>query len=254
MKALLFVAVVIACACACTNYKVTASTLNVRNGPGTGYKVVSTLKKGAVVCIASVSNGWAKISSSKYCSATYLTKVSGSSGNTGSTGSSSSNEKTIWNFLYKKIGNKYGVAGLMGNLYAESGLNPKNLQNSYERSLGYSDSSYTSAVDSGKYKNFVRDSAGYGLAQWTYWSRKQNLLNYAKSKRASIGNLTMQLEFLWKELSGSYSSVVKTLKSATSVKQASNAVLLKFERPANQGTSVQNKRASYGQKYYNKFK
>ena len=31
-------------------------------------------------------------------------------------------EERIWNYLYEKIGNKFGVAGLMGNLYAESGL------------------------------------------------------------------------------------------------------------------------------------
>lgn len=46
------------------------------------------------------------------------------------------NEKHIWDVLYAKIGNSYGVAGLMGNLYAESGLQPNNLQNSYEESLG----------------------------------------------------------------------------------------------------------------------
>lgn len=32
------------------------------------------------------------------------------------------NEKHIWDVLYAKIGNSYGVAALMGNLYAESGL------------------------------------------------------------------------------------------------------------------------------------
>ena len=35
------------------------------------------------------------------------------------------------------------------------------------------DKQYTAAVDNGSYKNFVNDSAGYGLAQWTYSSRKQ---------------------------------------------------------------------------------
>ena len=28
---------------------------------------------------------------------------------------------------------------------------------------------YTAAVDSGRYKNFVHDGAGDGLAQWTFW-------------------------------------------------------------------------------------
>ena len=37
------------------------------------------------------------------------------------------NEEKIWNFLQNAINNKYGTAGLMGNLYAESGLRPNNL-------------------------------------------------------------------------------------------------------------------------------
>lgn len=163
------------------------------------------------------------------------------------------NEQKIWNYLKNKGLNNYGIAGLMGNLYAESALEPTNLQNSYEKKLGYTNATYTSAVDSGKYTNFVKDSAGYGLAQWTYWSRKQNMLNFAKSKGKSIGDLEMQLDFLYKELSEGYKSVLNVLKNATSVKQASNSVLMNFERPADQGTSVQNKRTEYGQTYYDKF-
>lgn len=74
------------------------------------------------------------------------------------------NENTIWNYLIDKIGNPYGVAGLMGNLYVESGLRPDNLQNTYEKKLGMTDAQYTAAVDDGSYTNFVHDSAGYGLA------------------------------------------------------------------------------------------
>ena len=164
------------------------------------------------------------------------------------------NEEKIWNYLKSKGLNDYGIASLMGNLYAESALNPKNLQNTYEKKLGYSDEEYCIAVDNGTYTNFVKDGAGWGLAQWTYWSRKQNLLNYVKSVGKSVGDLEAQLEFLYKELSEGYStSVLSVLKTATSILQASNAVLLKYERPADQSTAVQNKRVSYGQKYYNKY-
>ena len=162
-------------------------------------------------------------------------------------------EEKIWNFLKDNGLNDFGAAGLMGNLYAESALRPTNLQNTYEKKLGMTDAEYTAAVDNGSYCNFVKDCAGYGLAQWTYWSRKQNLLAFAKSAGKSIGDLEMQLSFLMKELKSGYASVLQTLKTATSVLVASNAVLLKYERPANQGTSVQNARASYGQKYYDKY-
>lgn len=163
------------------------------------------------------------------------------------------NDKTIWNFLKSRGLNDYGAAGLMGNLFAESGLSPTNLQNTYNNKFDMTDDEYTTSVDNGRYGNFVHDSAGYGLAQWTFWSRKQGLYNYAKSTGRSIGDLTMQLEFLFQELSSGYKSVLTALKSATSVLQASNAVLLQFERPADQSMSVQNKRASYGQNYYNQF-
>ena len=164
-----------------------------------------------------------------------------------------SNEEKIWNYLSAKINNSYGVAGLMGNLYAESGLRPDNLQNSYEKSLGLTDAQYTAAVDNGSYTNFVKDKAGYGLAQWTYWSRKENMYNYAKNAKASIGDLETQLNFLYKELSEEYKDVLADLKAAKSVLEASNSVLFKFERPANQSINVQSKRASYSQVYYNKY-
>lgn len=162
-------------------------------------------------------------------------------------------EEQIWNYLQAKIGNEFGTAGLMGNIYAESGLKSNNLQNSYEKKLGYTDETYTAAVDNGTYTNFVRDSAGYGLCQWTYWSRKQNLLDYATQTKRSIGDLEMQLDFLFIELNKSYPTVLNALKNAASVQDASNEVLLKFERPANQSIENQKKRASYGKIFYDKF-
>ena len=163
------------------------------------------------------------------------------------------NEQIIWQYLKSQGLSDAGAAGLMGNLYAESALNPQNLQNAFEKKLGYTDSSYTQAVDSGTYSNFVRDSAGYGLAQWTFWSRKQNLLDFAKKQKKSIGDLTMQLDFLFSELNAGYKNLLQILKTTSSIQEASNGVLLQFERPADQSVAVQNKRASYSQTYYDKY-
>lgn len=155
-------------------------------------------------------------------------------------------KQEIFYYLNEQVGNVYGTAGLMGNLKAESNLNPMNLQNSFEKKLGYNDESYTAAVDSGKYQNFARDSAGYGLAQWTYWSRKQALLNYARSHNKSIGDIEMQLDFLLYELQKNYSGVWNVLKNAMSVQEASDKVLTGFEKPANQGEAVKKARAALG--------
>lgn len=161
-------------------------------------------------------------------------------------------EKEIWDALMKEFKNVYGVSGLMGNLKAESNVRSINLQQTYEKKLGFTDESYTKAVDDGSYTNFVRDSAGYGLAQWTYWSRKEKLLNYANSINHSIGSPKMQVEFLIKELKG-YTVVYNTLKNAKSVREASDIVLLQYERPADQSETVQIKRAKYGEEFYNKY-
>ena len=157
----------------------------------------------------------------------------------------------IWNFLKGKGLNDYAVAGLMGNLYSESALRPNNLQNSFEKKLGMTDKGYTMAVNNGSYKNFIHDKAGYGLAQWTWWSRKQALLYFAQKKKASIDDLVMQLEFLWEELQA-YTSVMRVLNKATSVKEASNAVLTGYEKPADQGNAVKNRRAEFGKGYFDK--
>ena len=110
-------------------------------------------------------------------------------------------ERELYAFFKCKGLCNNGIFGLFGNLYAESGMKPGNLQNSSEKKLGLTDEAYTAAVDSGNYKNFVHDSAGYGLAQWTYWSRKEAMLAFHQAKGASIGDALTQAEFLYKELS-----------------------------------------------------
>lgn len=162
------------------------------------------------------------------------------------------NDEKIWNYFLDKGMSKYGIAGLLGNLDCESALNPKNLQDTYERSLGYTDETYTAAVDSGMYARFVNDSAGFGLAQWTWWTRKQNLQLFAKSRGVSIGDLQMQLDFLYKELTENHQNVLSTLMNARSVREASNSFLLGFECPYDQSVTMQDRRCSVGQKYYDK--
>ena len=154
--------------------------------------------------------------------------------------------------FFKNVGlNPYALCGLMGNIYAESKFIPNNLQNSFEKSLGMSDDEYTKAVDDGSYTNFVRDKAGYGLAQWTHWSRKEGFLNFAKASHVSIGDLNMQMNYLWKELQKSID--ITKLNAFNSVRDASDYILHQFERPADQSEEVEIRRAGYGQEFYNKY-
>ena len=182
-----------------------------------------------------------------------IDRTTGASGSGGSIPIETA-KKYIWYNLVQELDNEFGAAALMGNLAHESGFASNNLQNNYETSLHTTDAKYTADVDNGTYNNFVNDSAGYGLAQWTYYTRKQALLNYAKSSGCSVGSLAMQVNFLIQELKTSYGSVWEQLKTATNVKVASDYVLTQFERPADQSENAKKRRANSGETIYNQFK
>ena len=169
-----------------------------------------------------------------------------------------SNARFIWDRLLANRLTPAGAAGLMGNLQAESGLSSCNLQDSFERRLVLSDVDYTIGVDLGSYHNFVSDGAGYGLAQWTYPSRKAALLARAKAQGLSICNLDMQIDYLLHELQTLFNPLWDKLRATASVREASDCVLLQFERPASISDpdklqEVKDRRARLAQEVYDKF-
>lgn len=148
------------------------------------------------------------------------------------------------------------AAAWLGNLDAESGLRPNNLQDSYEKSLKMSDVEYTAFVDTELYnkEQFYNDKAGYGLAQWTYWSRKKAMYEYiVEQSERSIGDARAQFSFLLYELSNNYSGLIEKLKTCKTVKEASDLILMQYEKPADQSDKVKNDRASRSQKFYEEF-
>lgn len=125
-----------------------------------------------------------------------------------------------------------GAYGMLGNMDAESSMQANNLQNSYEGKLGFVDELYTAAVDNGSYKNFANDKAGYGLCQWTYPARKQNLLEFANTRGASIGDKNMQVDFAIHELRTEYPELWSFLCSTDDMFEATARICKEFERPA----------------------
>lgn len=165
----------------------------------------------------------------------------------------SSNARRIWDKLCAAGLSTAGAAGMMGNLKAESDLDPQNVQNSFERKLGYDDRGYTEAVDFGSYPDFANDGAGYGLAQWTYPTRKAALLEFAKAQKKSVGDLVMQIDFLLCELQSDYPALFRELCTASDVRTASDAVLTQFERPADMSENVKIKRAGFALEFLQEF-
>ena len=164
-----------------------------------------------------------------------------------------STAKHIWDRLLAAGLSEAGAAGLMGNLKAESNLEPCNLQNTFEKELGFTDVTYTAAVDDETYTNFANDGAGYGLAQWTYPTRKAALLAFARAQGKSVGDLDLQIDFLLRELLNSYPVLFGDLRTATDVRAASDSVLVQYERPADMSDSVKIKRAGFGEAFLNEF-
>ena len=139
------------------------------------------------------------------------------------------NVRTIYNKLVAAGMSPEGAAGFMGNMQAESAMRANNAQNGMTK---LSDEEYTAGVDNGTYTNFVRDAVGYGLCQWTYWSRKQALYDFAKAKGTSIGNEAMQVEFAVQEVKNGYPDLWKFLCTTESVEEAAERVCITYERPA----------------------
>lgn len=160
-------------------------------------------------------------------------------------------QQQIWNYLLEITGNAYAAAGLMGNLYAESSLIPTNLQDACEAALGYEDGTYTEAVDSGTYSGFASDGAGYGLAQWTWQERKQNLLAFAQDAGMSVGSLDLQLRFVAWELEER--GLLSELQTVNSVREASDLVLFRYEAPMDTSAKTQTVRCGLSMTFYNRF-
>ena len=162
--------------------------------------------------------------------------------------------QSAWNYLYSVIGNEYGVAAMLGNMQSESGLSSTNVQNSYESTVG-DDATYTAGVDNGTIsrEQFISDGAGYGLCPWTSESRKAGLYDYCQSKGVSIGDEQAQLEYLAYELETLYPSTFKAMKNASSVREASDEILHKFEAPYDQSEETEKFRASLGETLYEKY-
>ena len=163
-------------------------------------------------------------------------------------------EEKIWTTLKNYNFTDYAVAGIMGNLFAESALKSNNLEDTKNRTYGMSDEVYTSSVDNGTYPftKFVNDGAGYGLAQWTSADRKKNLYYSCKGQGVSISDINCQLALLYKEVIDY--GLFNKLNNANNIQDASTIFLTQFERPADQSIYVQNYRANLGQNYYNKLK
>lgn len=172
--------------------------------------------------------------------------------------------KKTWSFL-TRYATPQGAAGIMGNLYAESGIIPNRveilcLKRLREHGQIYTDKTYTAAVDDGNISRAVflnplpEKQYGYGLAQWTSPDRKAGLYDLCKKKGVSIGDLNAQLELILSELQTNYKGVWSAVKDASDIYAATVKVLLDYEQPGDVGQNVKDLRYGYAKYIYDQLK
>lgn len=161
-------------------------------------------------------------------------------------------KQTIWNFFKENTAlSDEAIAGIMGNFEAESNNEACRVQGDFTADRRVS-KQYAANVNSGAISaaSFARDSKGFGLAQWTYWSRKENLLKCCASYGVGIENEEAQLWFFLSEMQNEYIGVWKGLLNCNSIYTAASLVCCDYERPAVNNIAA---RADYGKTIYNQF-
>lgn len=179
----------------------------------------------------------------------------------GGTFSGSTNEEAVWNYLLGLGYTKNAAAGIMGNMSVESAstFDGRIVQGDYDSNLAYS-IDYTKKVDSGAisrndFANNGPNGGGYGLVQWTYYTIKEGLYDYAKNERKlSVGDTAMQIDYLEKYLQTNNQGLYNSLRQSNiSVDSATRNFMLQFERPADQSESAQSGRVQRAQDIYNRY-
>jgi hypothetical protein len=196
----------------------------------------------------------------------------------GGPASTTANDQLIWNFFRNRGLNVFAAAGIMGNLFSESNMRPTIVERARWHVVRDNhgmpgliarpahtnhemDEWYTNAVNSGVItREAFQDGVGYGVSQWTFWSRKAAMHDFIRNFHEernmpfNIGCLDAQLHYFWHELTTDFrTTVFLPLQNVNCLFEASNIVLMRFMRPADQGLSVQGRRAGYTLGYYNRY-
>ena len=143
--------------------------------------------------------------------------------------------KTIFDALVAAGMTREGACGFMGNLQAESGLEAYRLQGDFTQDR-LASFAYVSAVTTGimSRQQFVGDQKGFGLAQWTYHTRKAALYDFWKTSGEALASETLQIAFALRELRTmtEYAAVWAVLTASHDLRQCTEIVCSVYENPA----------------------
>ena len=158
----------------------------------------------------------------------------------------------IWKYFKSKGWSDQAIAGLLGNMYKESRLSSLRLQGDLSQDLAKS-KVYTEKAD--KDLNFFKHGIGYGLCQWTYGARKENLWKFCHDKGVSVGDTNMQIAFVDYEINngGMSKRFRDILMHSNDINMATAIILKVYEKPARMDDPAElQERARYAHEWYDK--
>lgn len=141
--------------------------------------------------------------------------------------------QTIYNAFRRNGLTEAAALGFLGNWQCESNNEPFRLQGDFSPYKTAS-KAYVQGITSGSITRdqFAHDQKGFGLAQWTYFSRKYALYDFWKASGKALDNAEMQTDFAMKELREDYRALLDFLKSTNDVFTACSRICREYERPA----------------------
>ena len=142
--------------------------------------------------------------------------------------------QTIYNRLRAAGLTEAGALGFLGNWDCESNCEPFRVQGDFSPYKTISHQ-YTEDVEDGRIpmNQFAHDAKGYGLAQWTYFSRKEGLYDFWKRSGKALDDCEMQVDFALHELaSGEYLPVDHAVRNLNDLYACVKIICTQYERPA----------------------
>ena len=132
-----------------------------------------------------------------------------------------------------------GALALLGNWECESNCEPGRKQGDFDPYRRASRENVVAIENGSKSREtFKQDAVGFGLAQWTYFTRKAALYDYWKAKGGSIADEALQVDFAMLELKSDFPGLLNELKTSNDLEQCVTDVCYKFENPAVKNTEA----------------
>jgi murein DD-endopeptidase MepM/ murein hydrolase activator NlpD len=151
--------------------------------------------------------------------------------------SGGNNVEIAYRFFISKTLTAEQSAGIVGNLIAESGVEPTRQQ--------------------------YGGGPGRGIAQWEVGARWDQLVRFANAQSIDPLSIQTQLQYLWWEFTnepelaglngGAEKRAYQDIIAQTTVAGAASSFMLKFERPADQSPAAQAKRAALAQPVFDQY-